>query len=136
MNVRYSYHLDQGSSPTSGCTVRQVVIYDKQANGVAPTPTAVFNTDDHNSPLNLDNRDRFIVLSDVITSPITLGGSYATSGTYNRKFNLETIFNNNGAGDITDINTGSIYLFVAQSNAAFGVTLGQSTRIRLRFLDY
>lgn len=137
MNIRYSFWMDQTiSPPTSGCNVRIVVIYDKQANAVQAPQGEIFQANDFNSMLLLDNRDRFITLADVITDPISLGGPYVCTGTIFRKFNLETIYNASGAGTIADINTGAIIMYYAINNTNAGLTVSASIRSRLRFVDF
>lgn len=136
LNMRSTFNLDQGSNPTGGCCIRQVVVFDKQANGAAPTALSVFAFDDFTSQMNLDNRDRFVILMDTITTGLSLGNMYNVQTVQNRRFNCETIYNAGTAGTVADINTGSIYYFVSQSNAIFGVNIQQNTRFRLRFVDY
>lgn len=49
-----------------GIYMRTVIVYDTQPNsGTFPTGTDIFASNDPNSPLNLNNRDRFQVLIDV-----------------------------------------------------------------------
>lgn len=135
-NMRSTFNIDQGSNPTGGCCIRQVVVYDKQTNGVAPTALSVFAVDDFTSQMNLDNRDRFIILMDTITEGLSLGNMYNVQTVQNRKFNCETIYNAGVLNTVADINTGAIYYFASQSNAIFGVNIQQNTRFRMRFVDY
>lgn len=134
--LRYAAHVDSATTPTSGCAMRLMVIYDKQTNGSAPIVTDVLVTDEFNSAMNLDNRDRFLILADVITPVFGLGGPAAVAGVINRKFNLETNFNANNIGSIADITTGSIYLMYAQSNSLSGLNISFNMKSRLRFVDF
>lgn len=104
---------------------RMVLVYDRQCNGVPPTfddifeftmGTSVFIT----NPLNLANRDRFLVLWD---KQFVLDGVVNSAGTQNintqkffkkyKRLNLETIFQNDAStAGINDIKTGSMFLIV------------------------
>jgi len=133
MEFKWSATLD----PTSvgGSPIRSVVVYDKQANGAIPGPTDVFETDDFTSPLNLGNSERFVVLMDLITEPLSVNNNFSVAGKEYRTLNLDQIFNLNNNGDITDITSGSITCWVSQTGS---ITVGQPTfqiYSRLRFID-
>lgn len=131
--MRYTVGLTATS--TGGCQFRILVVYDKQANGAACTITNVLLTDDFKAPNNLSYRDRFVVLADELTEPVSVQNNYQVVGTLFRKLNLEQMFNDGNAGDITDITTGSIYVFCAQSGGVgTGAPLFDFTN-RIRFTD-
>lgn len=145
---------------------RIMVIYDRQANGSAPVLADVLtgyasdgstnsNASQH---LNMNNRDRFVVLMDlqVLTPALGINGASAastatiaadinancgtTQGTLNinryiRLKGLETHFKAS-AGSIGDIATGSLLLMTVglnDTNATSAWQLGVSTR--LKFYD-
>ena len=124
----------------NGAYTRLVIIYDTQPNsGSLPAGTDIFATNDPNSPMNLNNRDRFQVLMDVrkqvsaflmSATPALATGNPANA--YFKKYkkcNKETIFSGT-AGTIGSISTGAIYLcFVADAAVAFDYY------IRVRFTD-
>lgn len=125
----------------NGAYTRLVIIYDTQPNsGSLPAGTDIFATNDPNSPMNLNNRDRFQVLMDVrkqvsaflmSATPALATGNPANA--YFKKYkkcNKETIFSGT-TGTIGAISTGAIYLcFVADAAvAAFDYY------IRIRFTD-
>jgi len=91
--------------------VRFLWIYDKQSNATAPTLAQIFEqTDSGTSFMNMDNRDRFVVLADRQIAMDQSGGHPAAQIKMYKKINLPTIFNAGTAGTIADITSGSIYL--------------------------
>ena len=60
--------------------VRTVIVYDKQANAAAPSRGDVFADGTlWNSPRNLFNQDRFIILADEISDQIESNGQFAVA---------------------------------------------------------
>lgn len=125
----------------NGAYCRLVIIYDTQPNsGALPAGTDIFATNDPNSPLNLNNRDRFQVLMDVrkqvsaflmnATPALATGNP---SNAYFKKYmkcNKDTIFSGT-ANTISSISTGAVYLcFIADFAAA-----AFDYYIRIRFTD-
>lgn len=118
---------------SNGPNFRVIIFYDKQANATAPAVTDVLLTDAFASNMNLNNRDRFVILMDKTS---------AESCNYNwnmhdyRKVNCETIFNSGNAGTIGDIQTGSLYMLTYLASGCLTtteyVTVG---RVRTRFMD-
>jgi len=114
--------------------VRVKVIYDKQANGVAPTAVDVFAVDSFYSPNNLDNADRFVTLADFITPPMSVANEFCVSGKSYTKINLDTLWTST-AGNIANVKTGSIYLLACQNGNA-GVAAPTFTYYsRVRYQD-
>jgi len=132
---------------------RLLVVYDKQVNAVAPALTDIIETTSDStfamtSPLNLNNRDRFIVLSDKIGSlTVTTAATQGAAGDVAaffvcknikiyKKLNHETIYNSGVAGTVGDINTGALYVFLVGDRASGTENIiCQSIITRLRFLD-
>lgn len=131
--LRYTWNL--GSTSTGGSPVRILIVYDKQANAAAPAITDLLLADTFISQNNLNNRDRFVVLCDVITEPISANGNGSIGGTIYKKINLETMFNAGTAGTIADITSGSVYLFVAQTANIGTANASFNWRSRIRFED-
>ena len=114
---------------------RMLIVYDKQSNGAAPTWANVIQSQDitgatsstSSDMVNLDNRDRFIVLRDRCYA-MSFQSSTATQAVQGShtvcmveeyfKINLETIFNAGTAGTVGDITTGAIHVFFCGSNAS------------------
>lgn len=135
------------SAPQAGTTYgRVVLVYDKQADGAAPTWASVYSSTNaagtvDSSALamrNLDTRDRYVVISDRSFSlgPLVTGAtlSYATSPQsfcvdIYKKINMDVIFNAGTAGTVADINTGSLHLMCFIDTAATQV-IDFSSRIR------
>lgn len=136
MLVRCNFTATDPIAPTTDTRIRVLIIYDKQTNGANPTVTSVLAIDEFTSPMNLDNRDRYVILADVEV-PQSVGlNNFSGTVTFNRKFNLETIYNVNGAGDVGDINTGAIFGMYCGNNVNFGTGISSRMQVRLRFLDY
>lgn len=123
---------------------RLIVFIDKQPNGAVPLIGDLLNTAEPGSQLNLNNRDRFQIITDKIYSfdaSLTNGTSYAffNQTQYNikiyKKVSIETIFNGTNGGTIADINSGAIYMcWVGNANTQGG---GQTAIVstRCRYVD-
>lgn len=129
------YICSLGATSTGGSPVRIMVVYDKQANTAPPGVTDILLSDAHLSPNNLSNRDRFVVICDEMSEPISVQNNFSVSGTIYKKINLETMFNSGTAGTIADITSGSLYLLWAQ-NGQIGTANGAfNWRCRVRYTD-
>jgi len=129
---------DGGTDPNM---YRIMLVYDSQPNGGLAGVTDVLTTANADSPLNLNNRDRFRVLMDK-RGGIGFFSNTATQAVADRtisiihkykKINMETIFDGTTAA-IGDIQSGSIFLLTVGSNAA-GLGSNAFLHIRLRFTD-
>ena len=136
-SILFRWTTQLSSSSTLGGSVRIIIVYDKQANAVAAAPSDIFSTagPDFNSPNNLSNRDRFVTLSDTITSPMSAQGDWAQCGVIYKRINLETMFNSGNAGTINDITTGSIYVYAAQSGSIGTAAVNLFATARVRYED-
>lgn len=132
--IMMRWNVNQGSS-TGGACFRLLVVYDKQANGVAPLITDILQTDSFLGFNNLNNRDRFITLIDEITPAVSQSGDASAAGFISRKLSLETIFNADQTAVIAAINTGSIYAMAAQTGGDLTQNADLNMRFRLRFND-
>lgn len=125
--------VNLGATPTSS-VVRWMLVYDKQANGVAPAIGDIVFQPYPGACNNLTNRDRFVVLADKTFEVDTQGPSKRAIKKY-MKCNLETVNGGTGA-TVASIQTGALY-FVTMGDLATGVTapvLGETT-CRIRFSD-
>lgn len=140
---------DTTSGPT---TVRMLIVYDRQANGAAPTYGDIIKSQNisgttesaWNSFVNLDNRDRFEIIRDefyeiglvdtTATQAIATGPVRCHLNEYIKLGNREVVYNAGSAGTVGDIQSGSLYVFFIsnQSNAS-GATAAVS--FRTRFID-
>ena len=119
---------------TGGCTLRFRIVYDKQANGAAPSAISIFQTDSYYAPNNLGNADRYVTIVDHITSPMSADGDRDVSGRIYKKIGLDTMFTGSTSG-IASIGTGSLYLFVSQSGGAAASSPFLNAFVRVRYAD-
>lgn len=121
------------------CTV--MLIYDRQSNQGAPTIADIFSAANSTAFMNLNNRERFKILS---TDRVCLSRNNATATTavgscnqsiINRyiKTDLVTIFDGTG-GAVTDITTGAVFL-VTLGDVAAGSGGAYFASARVRFVD-
>lgn len=148
-------YYNPAGNQTVGAIYRIMLVYDSQPNGANPSASDLLKstagTTTAASPVNLDNRDRFLVLRDyylVERTAANAGGgagvqpstisSGATAGQpdcihwYVKLKHLETIYKAS-AGAITDISSGSLLIVTVTQGAAAGWDLSVSSR--LRFYD-
>lgn len=123
-----------------GDIARMVILYDCQTNAATPAVTDVLNLADFNEPMNLNNRDRFKVLSDKF---ITIGAATYTAGALTagspvpkqikiyKKMNMEQIFGATG-NTVGSIQTGAIWVLFISQGASASTYLYNS---RIRFID-
>jgi len=144
------------SSPTTDTAlvnipVRAMVVYDKQTNGALPVlgdllsafsglGNATARTIDVNSPNNLNNRDRFIVLMDKRFMLTSTGPSCRFIKKYKRLNTSVTYKSGATVGDVTDITSGGLYFITYRDAEMNGTTNPSSTvlltgDIRLRYQD-
>jgi len=127
---------DDTSGPNNN---RLLVVYDKQTNGTAVVATDVLKTAVPASQINLNNRDRFVILydkcwvqgkvSNVATQSFASGPNCFKIKLY-RKLNLEVQYSGTTAA-VSSIATGSVYMIWLSENVATDGAIAQlSTRIR------
>lgn len=137
------YWLWQGAiaaTTTGAASARLVIVYDKEAEGAAPTVAAaaqtdIFNQDNIVAQMNLNNRDRFIVLVDELVEAIGSQGPAAFMRKGYRKVNLPVVFNASAAATVAAINTGSVYAIVWHSGAIAVANAVTNLQTRIRFVD-
>lgn len=131
--------------------LRTMVVYDKQPNGAtfvlgdllsafSGLDNTTARTIDVNSPNNLNNRDRFIVLSDkryILSSASTTGRLIKK---YKRLNTAVSYKSGATVGDITDITSGALFFLCWVDADMAGVTdpswiVNMRGDIRLRFQD-
>ena len=142
--------FDTAMSPVGlSQTVRLVVVWDKQANGVQAMSTDVFvdmnGWNGSTSHMQLNNRDRFVILADE-RKTIGPAGNNAVSFDIYKECDLTTIFTRGPSPqDISSIASGALYLFALGSTYAVqptGLTTvnprvcyGNYAQCRIRYLD-
>lgn len=128
------------ATTVGGSPVRLVIFYDKEAEGTAPTIAAgaqsdAFSVDSIIAQMNLNNRDRFVVLVDEIVECLGQAGPQSFMRKGYRKIRMPVVFNSNTGSTIAAINTGSVYAVIWQSGSL--TTAGATTQLqtRIRFED-
>lgn len=136
-SLYWQFRGSMAATSTGGSPIRLLIVYDKEANGAAPTMSTAAQTDilatnlisSHN---NLNNRDRYITLVDEIIEYVGASGPAGWFRKGYRKISLPCVFNATGDANIASINTGSIYASVCQDGniATANPTMALNTRIR------
>lgn len=121
-------------SPAVG-QIRYVIVYDRQSNGVTPVSTDVFaGSAQFNDPMQLNYKERFVVLMDRITDSQQSSAVPISDKAY-VKCDLDQIWAGAG-GSAGNIRTGSIWLFMANNaDSAVGVASDVNYSVRVRFTD-
>lgn len=138
--LRFALTPIVSTSAPVGDTVRVIVFYDTQTNGVLPTIAQLLQNSQPDDPLNLDNRDRFrIIMDKYIAMPasnytagaLTAGSPTPKTMTKYRKFRLEGIFSGTTAA-VGSIATGGIFIaYISNGNSLTGINWDA----RIRFID-
>jgi len=131
--VRGTFENTAGA--TGGAPLRIIIFYDKQANATQPAVTDLLLTDSFLSQNNLSNRDRFTVICDQVTDPISAAGDWSRGFSVYKKLNLETLFNAGSAGTIGDITSGSLYVIFAQGSQILTQNPAVRWISRVRYTD-
>jgi len=130
------YSLSLAATSTGGSPVRIIIFYDKQANATLPAITDLLEVSNFNSTNNLSNRDRFVVLCDHVSEPVSVQNNFTVTGSLYKKLSLETMFNTGAAGTIGDITSGSVFITFATAVGGIGVAGAElNWRTRIRFDD-
>lgn len=111
---------------------RILVVYDRSPNGTIPVIQDILSGTGFDTPLNLNNSERFLILADEY--PIAAQGHTAitVSGKMNRKWPkaLACQWAGAGGGTIADISCGAIYLYYGCPQPSGNETLTFYSRIR------
>lgn len=138
--IRLFFYPSSTVSAPIGDIIRVIVFFDSQTNGAAPAITDLLNTNAYDSPMNLNNRDRFRVITDkymtmnantYTTGAPTAGSPVTRHCKIWKKMGLETIFGATG-GSVGSIQSGSLYLLIM--NAVNNASQVDSYS-RVRFVD-
>lgn len=128
---------NSGASSSNPDVCRIMIVLDRQANGTVATSAQMLQTNTVFSPMNLDNRDRFLVLKDIMigTEGATFSGGYVATGnskSYVRKvfvpLNRMTTYSGTAA-TIGSISTNALYLvYNAQNSNQTSITYNSRVR--------
>jgi len=120
-----------------GSGVRYMLVYDKQTNGALPAVGDILGIPTTSNPftamLNLNNRDRFVILWDKIYR-MDLGSGIITVLKKYKKLSHETVYSGTTAA-IGSIATGGLYLLQIGSVASGMTDVDQTAVVRIRFTD-
>lgn len=134
--IRATIGWNGGQTTSAPSQVRFVVVFDKQANGSVAGRTDVFQDGTYcNSPIQVANAERFVVLADEF-SQIGDNGQFCVTWECFRKMNLEVIY---GDSTATVPRTGALLLFVAANSLSSDVTTAHFPLVefysRIRYTD-
>lgn len=130
-----------GATTTTPPIIRYMIIYDKQTNAAAPTIADILQAVGVLAPMNMGNRDRFVILMEDTWRPDNTYSDAAAVAEFTeykqryKRLHLDTIYNNTNGGTVADINSGGLF-FIALSNIANGTAEPtMSLYARLRYTD-
>lgn len=129
--------------PKHATGIRQVVVYDRQANGALPAWTDVFVAETMISPRRVEFKNRFVILSDkIIRMPalyVPTGGGLPPVGTiqwYDKTYvhlkNMETMYTAS-TGVIGSVSAGALIVMQLGDIAAGTDDIDQTTDCFLAF---
>lgn len=128
-----------GASVGIGDVIRVMIVYDNQTNGAAPTVASILQQAQWDSPINLDNRDRYKVIMDKFlpVDACAFAAGAITTGSFTppviqefRNLNMDVQFNATGGALVTAISTGSVYLLAISQNTSSAIGYYYNSRIR------
>lgn len=121
---------------TTGCSsIRNLIVYDKQANAAAPPILSVLVANAIYSNMNLSNSRRFVVLMDKVYNGIGTAGPQSIADKGYIPLNLETEFNDASTALVDSITTGSVYLIQFQDGNLLVADPLNFFYSRIRFVD-
>lgn len=116
--------------------IRIMLVYDKQPNGAAPAITDLLVSGDLVSANNLNNKDRFVTISDRVRKISTA----SDRGFFHKKYKslqTHTQYGNTG-NTIASITSGALFLIlipINNNNGASTANFNVGYNCRVRFID-
>lgn len=133
-SLLFRWNAASGNS-TQIQALRILIVYDREPNGAIPLISDIVASSSigFNTPLNLANGNRFVILADELHNPILSynGASSNRVGKIFKKLNLPMKFTGQSSEDITTITQGAIFAMVSipvVGNGGEGI--GYNSRIR------
>lgn len=114
--------------------IRCMLVYDRQPNGAAPVIGDILATASVTGLLNMDNRDRFLILYDEEIA-LDAGQAQCRFNKVYKKLKLETVFNSTTTATASAVASGMLLYVTIGSTAADVSDVDQNTNIRVRFID-
>lgn len=131
IQMRYTVEQSAGSGPSQ---LRHLCVYDKQTNGATPVTTDILQADRFDSPMNLTNANRFVILFDEISDSRS-STNLNISGQVYKKMSLDTVYSTS-TGTVSDIQTGAVWYLIASNDANGGTQVTPvDSYLRIRFVD-
>jgi len=144
-SILFRFYLVPNISATNGAlgdVVRMMLVYDCQSNAAAPAVGDILagGAPTFDSPMNLNNRDRFKILADkyytigswlYTGTSLTAGSPRPVAAKIYKKMNLEVIFGGTGS-TVGSIQTGAVYCLLISLNNSISTSVFNS---RIRFID-
>ncbi len=107
-SIQYSLNILQNPTATQTIT-RCLLVIDKQPNGVLITTTELLTSNGNNLDFrNLDNRKRFVILSDMNVAQSSSANTIDRLDFY-KKIDMITVYDDSNNGNITDITTNAFF---------------------------
>lgn len=129
--IRYTTFINS-AAPTVPCSLRCVVVHDRNPNGTLPNFTDVFTVADINAPKKLESGRRFKILYDKVHNYQPNGSVEYHYDVY-RKLNMEQTEFYSSASTTAAQSTNTLWFFYISNVGVNGPILGFQSRIR--FLD-
>lgn len=132
-SVQIKGNIAVGATPTAS-TVRYLVVYDKNTNGATPAITDILTAANADGLVNMNNRDRFVIVADVMEYVEAAGKSNIPVDLY-RKCSLQ-VDKLTSASTVAAIGSGGFF-FVTVGVLATGATAPTMVNgtSRCRFYD-
>ena len=135
LNEEFKF-IDVGPKTGIRQQIRVMLVYDRQSNGVTAGITDVLNASDVASMKNLSNKRRFKVMMDkfILLSAADLAGEQQVLDFY-RRLRHPVMFNDGNAGDISDIESGALYLIMFGEVASGATDANMYFSCRVRYTE-
>lgn len=143
-SLQLKVYIAPNSQATGDQLARVLIVYDRQTNGTALTPTEVIDSCCALGMRNLENKRRFKILHDMVfelnanydgaASQVYQPGQHYYKELY-RKISLPVTFGSGNAGSVTDISTGSLYMVRIGTIAPGTAAAACNFTSRIRFTD-
>lgn len=162
IEIKMAFYANNIAAGTDNERLRVAIVYDAQVNTQTPAFSNIFQCRDNGgvaatndwSMINMDQRDRYLILKEWYwssfggptgaTSITTTPSSVASAMTarvpkilkwYIKLKGLETIYGGTSVGDVSDINSGALFICCVSTSGAAACSFSVNGWARLRFYD-
>jgi len=123
------------ATTTGASPLRMLVVYDKQNNKATPAATDILHADQLDSPMELANSKRFVVVMDESIPCFGTAGPQSYFIERFRKVDLDVEFNETNGGTSADVNTGLLVAMFYQLGTLLVASPTNEFYSRVRFVD-